>query len=295
MTVQITSDYSGTAQQLVLRSGQVARIGRSAWVELSIVDDASLEEQHFAIDYSQGPVLTTLDGAIVHRNGTPTCESALEDGDLLLAGQTKFRITIPNEVKTHASTAAPIAQLAAQPKRNDTWRNFDLDGLQIDQTLQCNIRACDSPQAAILMLADSQLYLPCIRFIAGILGSSDCVKWTLTCTCDPKPHEQGHAEINLWLAESTEENRRKVAAQLPSDVSSPADWLTQAVVWTGGSLGPAEFEPIPPPAHLPPLACSIAIQIFVAESRSRTFPQCIKLATEMIDRSYPNPSDQPAD
>ena len=288
MTVQITSNYLGSAQQLVLRSGQVARIGRSEWVELSILDDASLEEQHFAIDYRQSVLLTCKDGAIVHRNGTPTSESTLEDGDQLLAGQTEFQITIPDEAKASASTTSvSAAPLAAQHQPSGTWRNIDFAGLQIDQAVELNIVACESPQAAISMLVDSEQYLTCVRFIACILDRATCARWTLTCIDAPKPEQPGHTEIAAWLVEPTEANRLQVAKQMRSDVASPADWLMQAIAWMGGSLGDAKFEPIPPPAHLPPLGCSIAIQLCVAEGTNQSFFDCIELARELIDQAYP--------
>lgn len=98
---------SGTAVGRVLElvPGKVGLVGRASWAELTVPDDIGVSGRHFALEchprHCRLRDLQSTNGTFV--NGERVAEAFLKHGDEILAGQTRFEITIV-EV-----TAAPSA------------------------------------------------------------------------------------------------------------------------------------------------------------------------------------------
>lgn len=86
----------GTGIEQNIEEGSVFSVGRTDRSNLAIGQDNFLSGVHFAIENSSGRVVLRDMGSSngTSRNGVPTHESLLADGDLISAGQTVFRITI---------------------------------------------------------------------------------------------------------------------------------------------------------------------------------------------------------
>lgn len=87
-------------RKLRLGVGQELRIGRTEWADFSIPSDGRMSSTHFALEADQrGCYLQDLgssNGTTV--NGQPVTERiALDDGDEIMAGDTRFRIRLERE------------------------------------------------------------------------------------------------------------------------------------------------------------------------------------------------------
>src|SRR6478736_1115598 len=91
LTLQITSGpHAG--RKVLLRSGQVARIGRTEWADFSFPRDAELADVHFAVQCQ-------INGARLRKmaldrtlsvNNQEVSEADLQPGDTIQAGQSAF-------------------------------------------------------------------------------------------------------------------------------------------------------------------------------------------------------------
>src|SRR4029079_2187227 len=93
LTLQTTpGPHAG--RKVLLRSGQVARIGRTEWADFSFPQDADLADVHFAVQCQ-------LQGAKVRKlaadnplalNSKEVMEAELQPGDTIQAGKTSFLV-----------------------------------------------------------------------------------------------------------------------------------------------------------------------------------------------------------
>src|SRR6185295_9806081 len=118
LTLQITTGpHAG--RKVLLRSGQVARVGRTEWADFSFPGDADLADVHFAVQCQ-------LSGARLRKlaadrplavNAQEVSEAELQPGDIIQAGQTSFQVafdgqTVPagnNRTIAGGAVAAAVA------------------------------------------------------------------------------------------------------------------------------------------------------------------------------------------
>ncbi len=292
VTVLVTSDFLGDTKQLVLRPGQLARVGSSDWVELSVQQDSTLCEHHFVVDYRGRPKLKPVEGATVFRDGQPVYEAYLSDGEQFMAGGTRFSFALPQAGRTE-----PLVELnqkrAHQGVTGSDWKTSDLASLGIEASTIASIVACQSVQSAVAMLSDSTDYLSSVRLIAAVLPKIDCVAWVRNLLGVTAYSHERTVALDRWLANPNEISRRGVAQQMHGDPQSGPEWLLQAIVWTGGTLvevapgNEHQVAPVIPPNYLCALACSVSVQLSVAQMPDKPFPVFINAALPVLDRIYP--------
>ena len=83
-------------QMITVNSGETVTVGRSSSLEISILDPR-MSRNHFCLE-GAGPEweirdLDSLNGTIV--NGTSVKQKCLRQGDIVMAGDTKFQISFP--------------------------------------------------------------------------------------------------------------------------------------------------------------------------------------------------------
>jgi hypothetical protein len=80
----------------------------------------------------------------------------------------------------------------------------------------------------------------------------------------------GLALAQQWLVDPTEDNRRAALEFAEAgQFRSPGAWIAASAGWTGGSLAPRGYDPIPPPDHLPAEAAVAALRL--AASRADNY------------------------
>ena len=98
----------GSGTRLTIRSGQVVRVGRTAWADISMPSDAEMSDVHFSLDYrAEGCRVRNLSGdAGTLVNGQEISESLLHTGDEISAGQSVFSVLVNGESKSLLSDMA---------------------------------------------------------------------------------------------------------------------------------------------------------------------------------------------
>lgn len=281
-------------QQLVLRPGQRGRVGSSEWVELSL-PDSSLRPEHFVVD-ACGPLKlvcsadcrVTVDGQVID-------EFDLKDGTVFSVGTCEFSVVVcgepaslsPATVKTSAMDTTDI-----QP----WWSTVAWEMVDCSQPVIQQLKQHATLQAAIKQLLEWEQATAGLRLLATSLPPTASVSWSLEAiehnalTGVAANSIATVANVKAWLAQPDELHRQQVS--LDGELLSPADWIAQAVIWTGGSLAPDDVPPVPPPRSLYGVACATAVQLHLASGRaSYSLEQTIENGWKYFE-SEPAPSGQ---
>jgi hypothetical protein len=120
-------------------------------------------------------------------------------------------------------------------------------------------RALLTPEAApapyLEALCGAKLFADAAAFLAAALPKREAVWWACCClraalTISPKS-AVSLAAAEKWVIDPVEANRRAaMTAAEQTGFDDPAGLAALAAFWSGGSLAPEKFEPVPPPDHL---------------------------------------------
>ncbi len=248
-------------QQLVLRAGERARVGSSEWMELSI-SDRLLQPEHFVID-CRGPLkLICSPQCTVEIAGEPYAQIELVNGTTFGVGSCEFEVATQGEIEENraSSLSAPKSESIGQiPWWSDVqWEVVDTASNIIEQ-----LKQLPTAREAVTHLMHEEQVPAALRLVASLLSPKNCVCWASQAI---ETVEEIAASVQAWLAVPDEAHRREV--QLTTELDSPADWIAQAVNWTGGSLAPDDAPPVPPSKSLCGIACATAIQLHLASGRA---------------------------
>lgn len=113
-------------QMITVNSGENVTVGRSSSLEISILDPR-MSRHHFCLD-GAGPDweirdLGSLNGTLV--NGTSVIQSALQQGDVVMAGDTKFQVSFPHGDCSPAPSSKLSRPTVDKKASNRTTSNFD--------------------------------------------------------------------------------------------------------------------------------------------------------------------------
>ncbi|MBX3436562.1 MAG: hypothetical protein KF861_03660 [Planctomycetaceae bacterium] len=249
------------SERIALRDGQVAVVGRSPWVDISLPEETELAEEHFRIDCRHtGCRVQSINGTLL-RNGVQTDTAALIDGDSLAAGRLQFRVQI--------SGLTPRQVVAEQPsdRPEQVSRLDDFAGILG--------RAGLSPEAqAQLVIGDRMgtfdalvtvgLRKDACRFAIACLPRAVAMGWaaaSLGAVCGLSLEEQ-HQLVESVDIESNAFTPEQIDQQIVAHAeNSAAAWIWKAARWSHGSLLGKELPPVPPAPHLFALAISVAVSL----------------------------------
>jgi len=109
-----------------------------------------------------------------------------------------------------------------------------------------------------------------LAVVARTLPKRYVVAWACECfksllATKPETSDVDRAGLALaqqWLADPTEDNCRAAMefAEL-GQFGTPGVWIAASAGWSGGSLLPRGYDPIPPPDHLPAEAAVAALRL----------------------------------
>jgi hypothetical protein len=301
LTLQITAGpHAG--RKVLLRSGQIARIGRTEWADFSFPRDADLAEIHFAVQCQlQGARLRKLAAdKPLSVNAKEVTEAELVAGDTIEAGQSKFVVSFDGQAApssgassmatiTGASFVATGTAAAAAAKQSE--KNQEPTALEIAEHLQLGD---DSKAIAATVktgpelvgaLAAKGMFAKAVRVQAHLLPKRHAVWWGACCvtaacgdTLLPADADAKDAS-EAWVKDPSEQRRRAceaTAAQTKFD--GPGSWLAMGAFWSGGSLMPPEMSAVPPDDKLTGQAVTSSLMIAAvsgdptkAKDRYKTF------------------------
>ena len=247
-----------TGRTIYLKSGQVARFGRTEWSDFAFPYDHRLADVHFSIETTEdGVILVDLsDGHGVQVDGEKATNFALRSGQKIKAGNLIF--TIAAELLFETSGAGPVAVASPQapaPAKaelaSDICQTVDLSeqaqGL-LDDTIEV-VPYVDK-------LTEEKLLVDALRVLAAWLSKRKAISWGADCVesaCGDRLPAQADllGRVRTWVREPTEENRRAALDKAETaDTKLPACWLARAAGWSGGSLAPAGLPVVPPDEQL---------------------------------------------
>jgi hypothetical protein len=115
-------------------------------------------------------------------------------------------------------------------------------------------------------LQAQELHADACRFLGAALPKREAVWWAWQCVRQGPPGRrqpqatQALEAAEKWLNDPSEDHRR--AAQPAGEAAgfgTPAGAVAMAAFFSGGSLGPPDLPPVPPPEHLTGVAAANAV------------------------------------
>jgi hypothetical protein len=122
-------------------------------------------------------------------------------------------------------------------------------------------------------LMGSGLPADALALVGRVLPKRYVVAWACDCfrtalADDPEASDVDRAGLALaqhWLSDPSEDNRRAALEFAErGELRTPGAWIAASAGWTGGSLLPRGYDPIPPPDHLPAEAAIAALRLTAA-------------------------------
>jgi hypothetical protein len=144
-------------------------------------------------------------------------------------------------------------------------------------------------------LIAKELFVDASKFLAHAMPKRESVWWAYLCVQQSQGISAAEAKViaaleaaRRWVVEPDEENRRAAGAAADAvGLGLPAGCTAMAAFWSGGSLGPPEFQSVPPPDDLTPRGVSGAVILAVVgvkpESAAVRFRQFIALGLEVLN------------
>jgi hypothetical protein len=283
LALQITTGPH-TGRKVLLRSGQVARIGRTEWADFSFPRDGELADVHFAVQCS-------LQGARVRQlapdrpllvNAQPITELELKPGDTIQAGKSSFVVAFdgqsaaaPSPATVAAATAAPAVPKAAaavtatvgaasepEPTASEIAQHLELseDAAAIAATVKTG------PELVAALAARGQ-FAKAVRVQGHLLPKRLAVWWGICCvdeSCGALPTAEAAARdaAYRWVEQPGEgRGRTAEAAAAKTKYDGPGSWLAMASFWSGGSVAPPEMAAVPPDDKLTGQAVTSSLMI----------------------------------
>lgn len=283
-----------TDVRLILRVGQEARVGSSEWVEMSLPDDAALSPEHFVVRCGTDAVIEVLEGQNALIVAGDSCDrlTLSETGQCeteFVAGQTVFSVRWSPDVTTATPKTNP-QQLATSDETIDDHATIAslAKVMSMSDASTALIQSPDQTMDYLQRLIDASLNDDAIRFLAGALPVRTAIGWAIDASgFANRASSTLDQSILAWQTSGDETDRRKVRDQLA--VSSPDNvtrWIAQAIIFSGGSLGPDDQPPIPPPSHLSGVAIMTSHRWSVAAEpdRDTAMQQWLQSGSALLQR-----------
>lgn len=265
MTITIEADFAGIKQNLTIRPGQCAIVGSSCWADLPVENDNNLASEHFCVDHSTTPEVRSLESSSVIVEGAAAKHIAIDQDLVFSAGETTFQVKLHSTAVKHANAVAGVLDDVPKAEITCIDREFATQ-LRLSSDAIDRLAGCSQLTVAEILsqYSEAKSQTDCIRLLGLALQPVRAVALLqlLLSKTGNELTERALELVGSWLASPNEDSRLPVAAELTMlDAERPQYWLLQAIAWSGGSLGPSDTEDVPPPAHLFPLALSIAHHI----------------------------------
>jgi hypothetical protein len=137
-----------------------------------------------------------------------------------------------------------------------------------------------TPRQFLELLIGRELFLDAIRFLAFALPKREAVGWGCLCvrhsleTEDASKISETHVAVERWVSNPDEENRRAAKVAVDKEGSeSPSAFLALAAFFSGGSMVPANLEPVAPPDQMTPQFVAGAVMISAVKSHPEKAPE----------------------
>ncbi|MEQ1826387.1 MAG: FHA domain-containing protein [Pirellula sp.] len=270
----IAKSGPATGRRIVLRGGQIARIGRTDWADFALPEDHDLADVHFSIHCGINSAI--IQALALDRetklNGNPTEKAEIHHDDVIEAGATRFHVEVEGATPTANSVpidGIPVNATKPSLNENETREIADYIGLS-EESLEVAKVAAD-PKRFGETLVQGSLLKDALCWYAHTLPKPKAVLWACSCVGDTMQSETDTVQLaayqaaKQWANEPNESNRQS-AAQLADacKYEGVGGILAAAAGWSGGSLGPSNQPDVPPDDRL--TARCICAALTIADS-----------------------------
>ncbi|MFO1065038.1 MAG: hypothetical protein U0892_14330 [Pirellulales bacterium] len=296
MSMIMECETGTTKQRWMLRSGQRACVGRSAWVEFQ-VDDASLAEEHFVIDTSVNRIECVAGTPELQVDGRSLQQFAFTSNTEFRAGSSRFRIELSphcNRVDTRRDNGD--VEPAANRLRKE-WKEKArvLAHEKLHPAARTIIEGAEDWSDALVMLGDAELHADAVRCAALSLNSAHTkIRWCAATlggesAVAASPSQTSFDVVSLvhsWVEQPNDEKLAAVQRMSDSsDRSRPEAWLLQAVVWSSGAVKSGDNQPVPLPPGIVDSAVITALQLAASKGDARRLREyAVVMAREFLDK-----------
>src|SRR5262245_14245401 len=190
LSLQITTGpHAG--RKVLLRSGQVARIGRTEWADFSFPRDADLADVHFAVQCQiHGAKLRKLAAdRTLSVNGQELSEAELKPGDKIQAGQSAFVVAFDGQTAAKPSPMATLegaaflaageaaASAVAEPKEREPTALDIAEQLQLGDEPIAIAKTVKTGPELVSALAAAGAFAKAVRVQAHLLPKREAIWW----------------------------------------------------------------------------------------------------------------------
>lgn len=115
VVIQIMSEVH-SSRKVTLRNGEKIKVGRASSNDVSFRNDPNMSREHFRIEFSNQicQLQNVKQKNVTFINGRPVVGVIqVQDGDQIIAGQTRFKVTVVDQPSTKPAT--PVEPAAAIP------------------------------------------------------------------------------------------------------------------------------------------------------------------------------------
>ncbi len=261
MRIAIIAESGPAAgRRIVLRGGQIARIGRTDWADFALPEDLELADIHFAIHCGINSAL--IQALALDRdtmlNGTPIVKGTLKHGDLIEAGATLFNVEVEGAMLAANSLpldGIPVAVIEPSSNENEVCEiavYIELSAESIELA-----KATSDAKGFGEVLVQRSMLKDALRWYAHTMPKPKSVQWACSCVEETMLSETDSAQLaayhaaRKWANEPSESNREN-AAQIAEacKYEGAGGILAASAGWSGGSLGPSDQPPVPPDDRL---------------------------------------------
>ena len=142
-------------------------------------------------------------------------------------------------------------------------------------------------------LAESATPEEAITFAAYLLPPREAVWWAHQCL-NYVPDALTELDLQMlafaeaWVREPDEEARNAaLEAANEAETETPGVWVAFAAGWSGGTMGPLDISPVPPPPFLTPRAVNAGVLGLLAriemEHRDETLRGFVEMAVKLTE------------
>lgn len=264
----IAKSGPAAGRRIVLRGGQIARVGRTDWADFSLPEDRDLADIHFAIHCNHDMVLiqTLAVDRETRVNGTPLSRSEVHHGDMIEAGSTVFHVEIEGAAKLAIENATSDPVSPDEPHRNEVLEIAEYIGLS-DAAIELAGTSTDPRRFGNVLVQNSMLQ-DALRWFAHTIPKPQAIQWACSCVEDLMQNERNSVQLAAyraavrWGRDPNDENREdaKQLAEIAKH-EGVGGALAASAGWSGGSLGPSNVPEIPPDDRLTARCICIALEI----------------------------------
>ena len=264
----IAKSGPAAGRRIVLRSGQIARVGRTDWADFALPEDLDLADIHFALHCKDNiaMVQALAQDRETRINGGPVSQAEIHHGDVIEAGATLFQVEIEGAANLALDNADSDNVSTAEPNRNEVLEIAEYIGLP-EAAIEL-ARASTDPKRFGAVLVQSSMLQDALSWYAHTMPKPQAVQWACACVEDMMHSETRSVQLAAyraavrWGREPNDDNREdaKQLAEIAKH-EGMGGILAAAAGWSGGSLGPSDVPEIPPDDRLTARCVCIALTI----------------------------------